>query len=76
MKDNHLYTGSTNDLRKRFMLHNTGKVVSTKNRRPFKIIYYEAYLSEHDARHRESNLKLRSRAFAQLKSRIGGSINL
>jgi len=26
--------------------------------------------SEHDARKRESNLKLRSRAFAQLKKRI------
>ena len=58
------------------MLHNSGKVYSTKNRRPLQLIYYEAYLSEKDARHRESNLKLRSRAFAQLKTRIGGSINL
>ena len=58
------------------MLHNTGEVYSTRKRKPFKLIYYEAFLAESDARHRESNLKLRSRAFAQLKIRIGGSINL
>ena len=73
-KDFQLYTGSTNDLKKRFKEHNDGKVFSTKSRRPFEIIYYEAYKSEHDARKREKNLKLRSRAFAQLKKRIEGSL--
>ena len=73
-KDFQLYTGSTNDLRKRFNEHNNGKVFSTRSRRPFEIIYYEAYKSESDARHRESNLKLRSRAFAQLKKRIYNSV--
>lgn len=74
-KDNKLYIGSTNDLKKRFKQHNEGKVFSTKKRRPFKIIYYEAYKSEYDARKRESNLKLRSRAFAQLKKRIEKSLH-
>lgn len=69
-KDFQFYTGSTIDLRIRFNEHNEGKVFSTKNRRPFEIIYYEAYKSERDARKRESNLKLRSRAFTQLKKRI------
>ena len=69
-KDLQLYTGSTNDLRKRFKEHNGGKVFSTKARRPFELIYYEAYKSEKDARVRESNLKLRSRAFTQMKKRI------
>lgn len=73
-KDKLLYTGSTNDLRKRFELHNNGMVFSTKNRRPFEIIYYEAYKSEKDARHREKNLKLRSRALVQLKKRISFSL--
>jgi len=73
-KDGQCYTGSTNDLRNRFKEHNRGSVVSTKNRRPFELIYYEAYKSEGDARRREKSLKLRSKAFAQLKKRIYESL--
>jgi len=73
-KDNLLYTGSTRDLKKRFLLHNSGKVVSTKLRTPFTIVYYEAYSSERDARKREHNLKLRSNAFIQMKRRIYNSL--
>jgi putative endonuclease len=50
LKDNKLYIGSTSDLRKRFKEHNLGLAISTKFRRPFKLVYYEAYLSEQDAR--------------------------
>jgi len=42
IKDGLLYTGSTNDLKKRFVLHNRGSVPSTKYRRPFNLIYYES----------------------------------
>jgi putative endonuclease len=56
-KDKKLYTGCTNDLRKRFNLHNSGKVVSTKNRGPFTLIYYEACLNRGDAFAREKYLK-------------------
>lgn len=73
-KDQNLYIGSTNDLEKRFNEHNAGIVFSTKTRVPFDLIYYEAYKSERDARNREKNLKIRSRAFAQLKKRIDGSL--
>jgi putative endonuclease len=69
-KDAQLYIGSTNDLKKRLKFHNEGRVFATKTRIPFELVYYEAYKSEHDARNRESNLKLRSRAFTQLKKRI------
>ena len=41
--DGEYYIGSTNDLRKRFKMHNEGKVFSTKQRRPFELLYYEAY---------------------------------
>jgi len=75
IKDNLLYTGSTNDLKNRFKLHNEGKVFSTKNRIPFELIYYEAYKSEKDARVREKNLKLRANAFSQLKRRIKLSLD-
>jgi len=74
LKDNNLYIGSTNDLSRRIKEHNEGKVFSTKNRVPFELIYYEAYKSESDARKRERNLKLRSRAHAQLKKRIEESL--
>ena len=69
-----MYVGSTNDLKKRFKEHNDGKVFSTKPRRPFELVYYEAYKVESDARNREKNLKLRSRAFTQLKKRIEKSV--
>jgi putative endonuclease len=75
-KDGNLYFGSTNNLKRRLKEHNNGLVFSTKSRKPFDLIYYEAYRSEKDARKRESNLKLRSRAFSQLKKRINGSLSL
>jgi len=73
-KDHDLYIGSTNSLERRLKEHNEGKVFSTKSRIPLEIIYYEAYKAESDARKREHNLKLRSRAHAQLKKRIEGSL--
>jgi len=73
-KDKKLYIGSSNNLDRRIKEHNEGKVFSTKSRIPFELIYYEAYKSESDARKREHNLKLRSRAHAQLKKRIGASL--
>lgn len=56
-KDKKLYTGSTPDLRLRFKKHETGLVRSTKNRRPLKLIYYEAYILKSDAIRREKYLK-------------------
>ena len=52
--DGQLYTGCTRDLRSRVALHNAGKVLSTKDRRPLELIYYEACLKEQDAFRRES----------------------
>lgn len=70
IKDNNLYIGYTNNLKKRIEEHNNKLNYSTKYRAPLKLIYYEAYQSEEDARHREHNLKLRANAFSQLKRRI------
>lgn len=55
--DKKLYIGWTNDLRKRIRDHNLGKVYSTKNRKPLKLIYYEACLSRKKAIEREKQLK-------------------
>ena len=57
MKDKKFYVGYTNNLKKRFDQHNKGEVMSTKNRRPLKLVYYEACLNEKDALHREKYLK-------------------
>ncbi len=56
-KDKKNYVGYTENLKLRFEQHNAGLVVSTKNRRPLIIIYYEACLSRKDATHREKYLK-------------------
>ena len=64
-----------NNLEWRVKEHNNGLVPSTKLRKPFELVYFEGYKSEKDARHRENNLKLRSRVFAQLKKRIPTSLS-
>ena len=56
-KDELWYTGYTLDLRKRFKEHNENKVLSTKNRGPFELIYYEACKNKTDAFVREKYLK-------------------
>lgn len=65
-----LYIGSTNDLKRRMIEHNTGKNKSTIIKKPYKLIYYEAYVAESDARRREQMLKLRGQARRQLLSRL------
>ena len=56
-KDGKHYTGYTKDLKLRFESHQKGRVESTKNRRPFILIYYEACLNQEDALRREKYLK-------------------
>lgn len=57
MKNNDLYVGHTDDLKRRFNDHNSGKVFSTKPNRPWELIYYESYKSKKDATQREVQLK-------------------
>jgi putative endonuclease len=57
LKDENFYTGYTGNLKERVKLHNAGKIYSTKNRHPLKLIYYEACLNQQDATHREGYLK-------------------
>jgi len=56
-KDGKFYTGFTQDLKLRLSQHNKGQVDSTKDRRPLKLIYYEACQDISDATHREKYLK-------------------
>ncbi len=57
MKDMGFYIGFTKDLKLRFEDHNSGRVESTKDRRSFSLIYYEACLDQDDATRREKYLK-------------------
>lgn len=57
LKDLELYIGKSSDLRQRITAHNYGSVLSTKNRRPLKLIHYEAFLFPSDASARERYLK-------------------
>jgi len=50
VKNNRLYVGSTNNLRRRFDEHNKGIGGKyTRDNRPYKLIFYEAFLSEEDS---------------------------
>ncbi len=51
------YTGYTSDLQKRIERHNNSMNIYTKNREPWKLIYYEVYLSRSEAMKREKFLK-------------------
>ena len=55
--DKKFYVSFTQDLKLRFDQHNKGQVESTKDRRPLKLIYYEACSRREDAIHREKYLK-------------------
>ena len=57
LKDGKWYTGYTDNLKKRLEEHNKGLVYATRQRRPLKLIYYEACLNEQDAKIREGYLK-------------------
>jgi putative endonuclease len=56
-KDRTKYVGFTMDLRRRIEEHNDGMTYSTKSKRPWKFIYYEAFPDKIDAINREKYLK-------------------
>jgi len=56
LKENCLYKGYTNNLKRRLKEHNQGLNFSTKNKK-WRCIYYEACLNEKDAKRREKYLK-------------------
>jgi len=57
LKNNSFYIGYTSDLIKRIKQHNNGESLATKPYRPYKLIFYEAFLNRVDAKNREKFLK-------------------
>ena len=69
LSNNDIYTGSTNDLDRRYIEHSSGLVTSTKNLRPLKLISYIVVATENKAREMEKYFKVGS-GKAILKKRI------
>ncbi len=57
LNNNQFYTGFTSDLKRRLAEHQAGVSAFTAKRLPVKLIHYEAYALESDARRRERFLK-------------------
>jgi putative endonuclease len=68
-KDDNLYIGCTSDLQKRLREHNSGRVGSTKNRRPLKLIFFEKYSDKYEAYNKEKFYKT-ARGKREVKSKI------
>ena len=57
LKDGKHYYGSTSNLQKRLVYHNTGKSKFTKGHRPWEIKYIEEFETRSDAMKREKYFK-------------------
>lgn len=71
---NYFYKGSTNNLERRLRQHNEGLVTSTFPRKPYRVVYYEAYLTELTARKREKSVKQSGSISVPLLRRIKESL--
>ena len=56
-RDGHRYVGFTSNLKRRLSEHNLGRVKSTKNRKPFQLIYKDEFESKAEAMSRENFFK-------------------
>ena len=56
-KDSNFYIGFSENVEQRLVEHNAGKNISTRERRPFMLIYYEGHTSKADALRREKYFK-------------------
>ena len=57
LSDCGLYIGYTSDLRRQLAEHQARAAPASRYRGPWRLIYYEAYIEEADARGRETFLK-------------------
>jgi putative endonuclease len=73
-RDKTVYIGYTKDLKKRLKYHNSGKTKSIKSKIPYKLVYYESYLSDTDARKREIQLKKHGQSKELLLKQINNSL--
>jgi len=71
-KDGKMYVGCTSDIENRLHYHNSGKVLSTKGRRPFNLIFTEAYADKYQAFEKERYYKT-AKGKKEIKKKIENS---
>jgi putative endonuclease len=57
IKNERLYIGQTANVEKRLSLHNSNQVLSTKNKGPWKLIYYKEFFNRSECMKLELKLK-------------------
>jgi putative endonuclease len=57
IRDGQLYIGFSSDINQRLKQHNHGHTLSTRNRRPLRLIYIECFSVKSDALAREKYFK-------------------
>lgn len=68
-KDSSYYTGITNNTDERLILHNAGRVESTSNKKPWRLVYRKEHADHQEARKHEIWLKKKNR---QYKDKLAG----
>ena len=71
LKNNRFYTGSTNNLERRLLEHNSGKSKYTRLTKPFKLLHFEKFNSRKEAVNRERYLKT-GKGWGEFKKILGG----
>jgi len=69
-KNDSLYIGYTNNIKRRFQEHLDGEVATTKKMIDIELYYYEAYLTQNMATEREGKLKQYGSSYNGLLKRI------
>ena len=70
-RDGSLYKGITNNLERRLVQHSVGKNQSTKNKGPYRLVYFESCTDRTEARKREEYFKSGSG-----REQLKGSLNI
>ena len=68
------YVGFTSNIPMRLKQHNAGDSEFTKKYLPWKLIYFEGYRSETDAKNRERSLKRHAQGLRRIKERLRDSL--
>lgn len=69
-----IYIGYSADLQERLKAHQKKKPKYTRKSKNWRLVYYEAFQSEQDAKEREQTLKNYGSTLGQLKKRIRRSL--
>ncbi len=58
-KSGRFYIGHSHNFEERILKHNSGGVIATRNKGPWKLVYSESFISKLEANQRELDIKKR-----------------